>query len=135
MVQFSLKELRYLERQMVGRLATASGKQIPHVVPVCYASNAEKIYIHTGRDSRKVRNIMENRRVAFVVDEYLSWEKNRGIIVRGYGEVLEGGKDFEAGRSFIYRKYPKWEQEYPIVEGEEVLLAIVPRKILSWGLE
>ena len=135
MVQFSPKEARYLEQQMVGRLATGSKKEAPHVVPVCYASNPERIFIHTGRGSRKVRNIMENGRVVFVADEYLSWEKNRGIIVQGVAEILERGEEYELGRRLIYGKYPKWEQEYPIIEGEEILLAIIPKKVLSWGLE
>jgi len=93
LVQFSPMETRYLERQMVGRLATASKHGAPHVAPICYASNSERIFIHTGRDSKKVRNIMENRRVAFLADEYLSWEKNRGVIVQGVAEVLERGEE------------------------------------------
>jgi len=135
LVQFSPKEAKYLEQQMVGRLATASRKGIPHLAPICYASNPERIFIHTGRDSKKVRNIMENRRVAFVADEYLSWEKNRGVIVQGVAKVLEKGEEYELGRRLIYGKYPKWEQEYPIIGGEEILLAIIPKKVLSWGLE
>jgi len=135
LVQFSPTEAKYLEQQMVGRLATASKKGTPHLAPICYASNSEKIFIHTGRDSKKMRNIMENRRVAFAVDEYFSWEKNRGIIVQGVAEILEDGKTYELGRKLIYTKYPKWEQEYPIIEGKEVLLAITPEKVLSWGLE
>jgi len=135
LVEFSPKELRYLEQQMVGRLATASKKGAPHVAPICYASNSERIFIHTGRSSKKVRNIMENRRVAFVADEYLSWEKNRGVIIQGFAEILESGKEYELGRRLIYGKYPKWEHEYPIIEGEEILLAIIPKKVLSWGLE
>jgi len=82
-----------------------------------------------------VRNVMENREVAFVVDEYLSWEKNRGIIVLGVAEVLEGEGEYDLGRKLVYGKYPKWEKEYPIIEGEEILLAIIPKKVLSWGLE
>jgi len=78
---------------------------------------------------------MENRRVAFVADEYLSWEKNRGVIIQGFAEILESGKEYELGRRLIYGKYPKWEHEYPIIEGEEILLAIIPKKVLSWGLE
>jgi len=135
MVQFSATEAKYLEQQMVGRLATASKKGTPHLAPICYASNSQKIFIHTGRDSKKMRNIVENRKVAFATDEYLSWEKNRGIIVQGVAEILEKGRTYELGRELIYAKYPKWEQEYPIVEGEEVLLAIIPKKVLSWGLE
>lgn len=135
LVQFSPTEAKYLEQKMVGRLATASKKGTPHLAPICYASNSEKIFIHTGRNSKKMRNIMGNRRVAFATDEYLSWEKNRGIIVQGVAEILEDGKTYELGRKLIYAKYPKWEQEYPIIEGEEVLLAITPKKVLSWGLE
>jgi len=135
MVQFSATEAKYLEQQMVGRLATASKEGTPHLAPICYASNSQKIFIHTGRDSKKMRNIVENRKVAFATDEYLSWEKNRGIIVQGVAEILEKGRTYELGRELIYAKYPKWEQEYPIVEGEEVLLAIIPKKVLSWGLE
>lgn len=135
MVQFSSTEAKYLEQQMVGRLATASKKGTPHLAPICYASNSQKIFIHTGRDSKKMRNIMENRKVAFAADEYLSWERNRGIIVQGVAEILEKGRTYELGRELIYAKYPKWEQEYPIVEGEEVLVAIIPNKVLSWGLE
>jgi len=135
LVQFSPREARYLEQQMVGRLATVSKKGTPHVAPVCYASNSERIFINTGRNSKKVRNITANRRVAFVMDEYLSWEKNRGIIVQGVAEVLERGEEYKLGRRLIYGKYPKWEQEYPIIEGEEILLAIIPKKVLSWGLK
>jgi len=98
LVQFSPREAGYLERQMVGRLATASKKGAPHVAPICFASNSEKIFIHTGRGSKKMRNILENRRVAFVADEYLSWEKNRGVIVQGVAEVLERGEEYELGR-------------------------------------
>jgi len=135
LVQFSATEAIYLEQQMVGRLATASKKACPHVVPVCYASNSERIFIHTGRDSKKVRNVIENRKVAFVVDEYLSWEKNRGVIVLGLAGVLEDGEEYDLGRKLIYGKYPKWEKEYPIIQGEEILLAIIPKKVLSWELE
>jgi len=78
---------------------------------------------------------MENGRVAFVADEYLSREKNRGVIVQGFAQVLERGEEYELGRRLTYGKYPKWGQEYPIIEGEEVLLAITPKKVLSWGLE
>lgn len=134
MVRFSVSEARYLEQQTVGRLATASKTAVPHIAPVCYASNFEKLFIHTGRESKKVKNIMENQRVAFVVDEYLGWGSFRGIMIQGHVEIVEGGKDFVAGRTLIYKKYPRWKETYPIVEGEDILLAVVPEKVIRWGL-
>jgi len=135
LVRFSSKEREYLESQMVGRLATSSETGVPHVAPVCYASNPERVYIHTGRNSKKMRNILKNNRVAFVADDYVDWGKFRAVVIQGVAEVLERGKEYETGRTLIYSKYPRWEKEYPIVEGGEALIVIAPQKTLSWGLE
>ena len=88
MVDFSLMEVRYLEGQMVGRLATASRKGIPHVTPICYASNSEKVFINTGRDSKKMRNISDNKTVAFVIDEYIGWRKIEALLSRAMQRFL-----------------------------------------------
>ncbi len=131
---FSQKELKFLERQQVGRLATISKNQIPHVTPLCYASDEERIFLSTGYDSKKARNMKANPRVAFVVDEFNSWEDYRGMMVRGNAEFVLRGKLHQIGRDLIYKKYPKWEESYPIQEGSEHVLVITPTKVVSWNL-
>lgn len=120
---------------MVGRIATASKSGMPHVVPVCFASNAKAIYIHAGLESKKMRNIVENDKVAFVVDDWISWEKSRAVFIQGIAKILRKGRDYGEGKRLLYEKYPKFEEDYPIIEGEDVLIEILPSKILNRELD
>ena len=117
---FPLVERRYLESQFVGRLATASPKAVPHVAALCYANDEGLVYINTDLDTKKGRNIEKNSRVAFIVDEYLSWEKNRGVIVLGGAKFTTKGIHFRKGRELIYSKYPKWEATWPMEEDDRL---------------
>ena len=61
MAVFSQKELKYLREQWLGRLATISKGQIPYVTPVAFATDGERVYLNLLPDSKKIRNIRENR--------------------------------------------------------------------------
>jgi len=134
---FSRKELEYLRKQQLGRLATVSRGQFPHVTPVAYATDGERFYLNIKYDSKKARNIRENPRVSFVVDDFLSWEKIRGVLVSGKAELISRGKLHQIGRHLIYKKYPKYQESYPIEKGgwSKYILVITPTKVISWGLQ
>src|SRR2546430_16235284 len=44
---------RLIERERVCRVATAGGRGMPHLVPVCKALAGGKIYFASGNDGRK----------------------------------------------------------------------------------
>ncbi len=73
-------------------MATVSRDGQPHVVPVAYEFDGHFLYF-SGRNlsnSLKFHHILNNQKVALVVDEVVSvspW-KARGIEVRGIAEVL-----------------------------------------------
>ncbi len=119
----------------MGRLATISRNQVPHVIPLCYACDEERIYLNTGFDSKKARNIKENPKVAFAVDEFIRWGDFRGMMVTGKAEFVVKGKLHQIGRDLIYKKYPKWEESYPIHEGSDHILVITPTEVVSWNLQ
>jgi len=135
---FSQKELEYLEKKelLLGRLATALRNRLPHVTPVAYATDGERLYACTQYDSKKARNIRENPKVSFLVDDYLSWEKIRGVLVSGKAELILKGKLHQIGRDLLYKKYPKYQKDYPIQKGgfSEYIFVITPTKVISWGL-
>ncbi len=133
---FSQKELEYLRGQQLGRIATVSRDHSPHVTPVAFASDEERMYLNITRDSKKAGNIRRNPRVQFVVDDLLSFEEFRGVIVSGKAELISCGKFHEIGRDLIYSKYPKYQKQYPIQEGgwSNHILVITPTKVRSWGL-
>lgn len=112
-VSFTDVEAVYIAENILGRLATVSQEQEPHVVPVAYRFDGSSIYFggFNLKQSLKFRNIMRNNLVAFVVDDLESvrpW-KPRGIEVRGYAE-------------------PFWN-------GSEVGVKITPTSKRSWGLK
>ena len=120
MATFSDAELDYLtgERRL-GRLATVDADGLPHVVPVgMWRYNAQLGTIDiTGANfaaSRKFRNVQDNPRAAFVVDDMASIQpwRPRFIMVRGRAEAIEQTPD-----------------------GARPLIRLFADKIVSLGLE
>ncbi len=99
-VSFTDDEVAFLTQSRLARVATASREGQPHVVPVVYEFDGMAFYF-TGwnlEKSLKFRNLLENERVALVIDDVVTvspW-RPRGLEVRGVAEV---GK--EGGRSYV----------------------------------
>ena len=91
-------ELDYLRSQPLGRLATAQPDGTLQVSPVGFSFNAELGTIDIGgfrmARSRKYRNVADNGRVAFVVDDLRSRDpwRVRCLEVRGTAEVVPAGE-------------------------------------------
>ena len=121
MTSVSAAELDYLlgERRL-GRLATVDGAGQPHVVPVGWRYNPELGTIDVmGRNfaaTKKFRNVRENPKAAFVVDDVLPPWRPRSVMVQGRAQALEFAENADAG-------------------GGGAMIRIIPDKIVSWGLE
>jgi pyridoxamine 5'-phosphate oxidase family protein len=123
MSAFTPAEIDYLKSQRLGRLATVGADGQPHVVPVAYLYNpaldAIEIGGHSGFAKRKkYRDVLQNPRVAFVIDDVASmnpWSV-RGIEIRGRAEVLTtGGTSLGPGL-------------------DPEMFRIRPKRIVSWGI-
>lgn len=134
MSKFSQQEYEFLKKQHVGRLATNTKERVPHVAAVSYANDEDLIYISTDYESKKGRNIRRNNKVAFIVDDYINWEKTIGVIIEGEANFTIKGSFFRNGKNLLYEKYPKWERDYPLTEEQSYVLIIKPTNIISWGL-
>lgn len=121
MEQLSDEQIAYLRSQVLGRIATADADGQPHVTPVGYRYNEETGTIDiSGYDllsTRKVRDIRENPRVAFVVDDLASikpW-RPRGVTIRG-SAVIDGDGSESTGFG-------------------DVWIRITPNRVVAWGVE
>jgi pyridoxamine 5'-phosphate oxidase family protein len=120
---FSEKELAYLKTQKLGRIATVGPDGQPHVVPVTFRFDATAEVFEIGGHglgkSKKFRDLRQNPKVAFVVDDLATvqpWAP-RGIEIRGHAELFEeGGERFGAG----------WDKAW---------IRIVPERIIGWGID
>ncbi|MBA2701236.1 MAG: PPOX class F420-dependent oxidoreductase [Chloroflexi bacterium] len=118
---FTDKEIEYLRSQKLGRLATVDGAGELHVVPVGFSyDEADDTIIIGGpilRRTRKYRDAVQRRVVAFVVDDVPPPWQPRGIEIRGEAHAADVG-----GR-MIHPDFPP------------DCIRITARKILSWGIE
>jgi pyridoxamine 5'-phosphate oxidase family protein len=113
---FTADEIAYLQSQQLGRLATQQPNGTLQVSPVGFEVDAETgtIDVHGFRmsASRKFRNIADNGKVAFVVDDIRSvnpW-RVRCLEIRGYAEAVTD--DIPGGG----------------------LIRIQPRRVISFGI-
>jgi pyridoxamine 5'-phosphate oxidase family protein len=100
LVAFTEDEASFVMQNRLARVATVSKDGQPHVVPVVYEFDGAAFYF-TGwnlEKSLKFKNLVENKRVAMVIDDIVSicpW-RPRGIEVRGVAEL--GRED---GRAYV----------------------------------
>ncbi len=129
----------FITRGRVGRLATADASGAPHVVPVCYAFDGEYIYSAldlkpkrvAARRLKRVRNILENPRVALVIDEYSEdWDRLTYVLIQGTATLLEGGEEQRRAVALLRRKYPQYKR---LLEEDALVLKLTPCKVVSWG--
>ena len=123
----------------MARLATADAHGSPHVVPVCYAFDGRHIYSAidlkpkrvSARRLKRVRNIVANPRVAFVVDEYgEDWSTLAYVLIRGVAEILEDGDEQSRAETLLRDKYPQYVE---LLEEGCTVLRITPETVNSWG--
>ena len=120
MTGFTASELDYLVAQRLGRLATVQPDGTLQVSPVGFQVNPATTTIdivgfHMAA-SRKFRNIADNGRVAFVVDDIASVEpwRVRCLEIRGRGEAITAD---------------------PSTNLDGAIIRIHPTRIISFGID
>jgi nitroimidazol reductase NimA-like FMN-containing flavoprotein (pyridoxamine 5'-phosphate oxidase superfamily) len=78
---------QFLTVSTYGRLATANRAAEPHVTPLGYVYHDGAIWFHALREGRRGRDLAENPKVAFLVDDGLgpgeTYRRRRGAILYG----------------------------------------------------
>jgi len=123
-MKFTQAEIAYLESQPLGRLATVQKGGTLQNSPVGFRYNAELDTIditgHGMGNSQKFRNVIENGRVAFVVDDIASRQpwRIRCVEIRGSAEAILPAPEVTNPRG-----------------RDGSLIRIHPSRIISFGLE
>lgn len=118
MSKFTEAELKYLQSQRLGRLATVNARGEPQVAAVGFRYNPELDTIDIGgRDmanTQKFRNVARNGQVSLLVDDVLPPWKTRSLEIRGTAQALSAG-----GQSIAPNMSP-------------ALIRVTPRRIIFW---
>jgi PPOX class probable F420-dependent enzyme len=115
----------------VGRLATVTADGRPHVVPVCFALDAGRIYTavdakpKTTQALRRLENVRASGRASLLVDHYEEdWSRLWWVRVDGPAEVVDAGPALAA----LAGKYAQYRDSPP----EGPAIAITPERWRSW---
>ena len=131
-------ERRFILAQRAGRLATADASGDPHVLPVCFALEGASLYItidekpkRQGRALKRLRNIAENPRVAFVADRYdEDWQRLGWVMLRGRGEIIGAGSEHDRAQELLRQRYT----QYRAMQLDALpVIAIRIDRVTSWG--
>jgi PPOX class probable F420-dependent enzyme len=127
--------LEFVRWARVCRVATVSAEGVPHLVPVCHALAGQKVYIGSGTDATKVRNLKSNPRIVVTVDEYSDhWSSLKGVMIQGRARLIERGPGFTRAREALYDKYPQYSKEAALATSDSVIIEITPSRVFTWGL-
>jgi PPOX class probable F420-dependent enzyme len=141
MTHFTPNQLTFLQSQRAGRLATASGDGAPHVIPVCYACDGASLYIALDAKPkrvaperlRRIRNILENPRVALVIDRYSDdWGQLAYLLIQGAAALLPPGEPEHSRAVALLRE--RYVQYLTMPIERQPVIAIRPEKVVAWGL-
>jgi PPOX class probable F420-dependent enzyme len=135
MLTLSERERAFLMRRRGGHLATADRTASPHLIPVCFAVSSHKLYSaidekpKRGVLLKRLRNIAENPRVAFLADHYEEdWSRLGWVTIDGCAELLEGGREHEAAKALLKDRYA----QYASMKLGTVISIEISR-VRSWG--
>lgn len=129
---------RRFEGAPVGRLATADAAGTPHVVAAAFAVAGDQVYIAVDSkpkrttDLRRIRNIRENPRVAFLVDHYADdWATLWWVRADGTARVIDDPAGMRAPIDLLAERYPQYRAERP---GGPVI-SITIERLTGWSGE
>ena len=121
-MSFSEPELAFLSSQTLGRLATVQPDGTLQVNPVGFSYNVElhtfDIHGYSLSSSRKFRNVAENGRAAFVIDDVPSVDpwRVRCLEIRGHAECIASTGQIQDGI-------------------DDAVIRIYPERIISFGID
>jgi PPOX class probable F420-dependent enzyme len=129
---------RFIEIRRVGHLATADAGGAPYLVPVCFALAEAALYITIDekpkrRDQpiKRVRNILENPKAAFIVDRWdEDWTRLGWVMLRGRAEILETGDEHDSAQALLRSKY---RQYLSMNLADLPVIALRIAHVASWG--
>lgn len=111
------------------------------MVPVCFAYDGRAVYSaidhkpkrRAGYGMKRIRNIIENPNVAFLVHHYEEdWRRLYYVMMRGPATILEAGRERGQAFALLEEKYAQY-RERRLSGSDGLVIRIVPQRITRWG--
>lgn len=133
---------RLLREARVARLATADARGSPHVVPVVFVWQKDRIYIpvdHKAKKSpdpnalRRIRNLRENPRASVLIDHYEEdWRELAWVRVDGSVTLVTEDPLYGEGVQALTAKYAQYRETPLPPAGEGLIIRLNIETIRFW---
>lgn len=126
----------YLATHYYLNLATVSPEGRPMAHTMAYVSEDMTVYLATNRNTRKVRNIMQNPAVAYTIDEDdPDWFDMQALQVEGRASIVEDEGEMREIGEIMMGKFPVIA-DMP-ADPDTILIKIVPEVVyyLDYSVE
>jgi PPOX class probable F420-dependent enzyme len=136
----SLREFLRLAR--IAHLATADAGGAPHNVPLCFwFDDAARFYFVIDEKPKntpaggikRMRNIVENSRVALVVDHYEEeWAFLAYVLIHGEAMVVDDPNEYLLALRNLRDKYPQY-RTMALSADRNPMVRIEAQRVHAWG--
>jgi len=130
------KRDEFLKIQKILRLSTIDKNNFPHITPVWYMFNDEKIYIGTNTKNQKIKNIEKNNHVSFCVDVGVNSPDIYGVMGQGIANIiLEIPKVRTIAEKILLKYFKTLENKSAkeLLEDTNCIIEIIPQKYSKWN--
>tara|TARA_Y100000385_G_scaffold154809_1_gene160501 strand:+ start:150 stop:551 length:402 start_codon:yes stop_codon:yes gene_type:complete len=130
------KRDEFLKTQKILRLSTIDKSNFPHITPVWYMFNDEKIYIGTNTKNQKIKNIEKNNHVSFCVDVGVNSPDIYGVMGQGIANIiLEIPKVRTIAEKILLKYFKTLENKSAkeLLEDTNCIIEIIPQKYSKWN--
>lgn len=130
----------FLDRHQVAHLATADASGAPHVVPLCFARLADRLYFVADdkpkrrgpRALRRLANIAANPRVALVVDDYdADWARLAYLLLYLDAVPVDDDAEYAAALTALRDRYPGY-RAMALAPATHPMIRLTPRRWHLW---
>ena len=133
----SAEQAAYLQTSRKIALATLDKDGFPHVVAMGFLAKDGAIYMASYVSAQKVLNIRRNPKVGLLVEDGQNYGEFRGVMIRGYCDIIEDPEQVEATMQAMVAKHARSADDRPprgamSSAPKRVLLKVTPAKVSSW---
>lgn len=127
----------FLGLPLLARIATVRPDGRPHIAPMWFWWDGSSMYMETGPDFVKTRNLRANPRAAVSVDLTEGGLRFKGVIMEGTVELIDDRPFVLETCTRIYTRYLGAEgarspTPQQMIGNEHVIIRLSPRRVTSW---
>ena len=131
----------FLEAHRRGHLATVGRGDTPHVVPVCYALDADGIYVVADSKPKRrpaarlarLENLRRVPRAALVVDDWdEDWTRLAWVMVRGPVMFVDDAAAHAASLALLRARYPQYRAMALDDPVQHPVIRLSPERVNFW---